>query len=368
MCKTKMARVVRHTAFMSSASRQLLLRATSWRPEVPEKACLIVAHHYGDHSGKLEQYAGVLASSGIAVVSADYQGWGESESFVQFMEDKPSRQSNYYIKSEEQLVADFDKLVTRVMQFYTVKGADIRYSLQKMLKDKINPWDPEPPIASKVPIFVLGHGMGAPVVARYMADRVEPDRAKAEAVRGCILAAPWIGHCPKLSRASGNPILEEIMCRYFPDARTLTDEPEPSDMFDDVQEVVTWEKDPIIAKVPIPHGTCRVLSRISKQAQEIVPRIQHPTLVMCGGADTLCPSSVGQEVLARLGTPEEEKEFVEIPDSKHDLFKSSTITGTMAVQYLGHWLMEKRRGFDPAEDPMQSYDDARRNEILARYA
>ena len=353
------ARVVKHTAFMSSASRQLLLRATSWRPEKPEQACLVVAHHIGDHGGNIERYAGVLAASGIAVVSADCQGWGESESYRQFQSGAVGVNTNYYIKSEDQLVADFDKLVSRVMQFYTVKGADPRFPLSKILHEKLNPWDPEPPIASQVPIFVMGHGMGAPVVARYLADRVACDRHKQAAVKGAILAAPWIGHCPELSSAEAlSSTLSEFFCRYMPHTKQGTSEPDPSLMFEDVEEVLNWERDSVIAKSYIPHPTCRIISKISKQAKEILPSITTPALVMTGTNDPLCPHEVGEEVLSQLGS--EEKEIISIPDSKHDLFKSSALTGHMATEYLLQWIHEKRESFEDAEDPMAEMDDDKR--------
>ncbi|KAJ9452904.1 hypothetical protein DIPPA_27313 [Diplonema papillatum] len=46
---------------MLSASRKLLLQATSWRPvDAPEKAVLVCAHHYGgQHGGRLDELGGI---------------------------------------------------------------------------------------------------------------------------------------------------------------------------------------------------------------------------------------------------------------------------------------------------------------------
>ena len=361
MASKNPARVVRHNAFVSSASRQLLLRATSWRPDTPEKAVLVVAHHFGDHSGKLESYAGVLAASGIAVVGADCQGWGESESFASFTDKNAStkeKSSNYYIKSEDQLVADFDKLVSRVMQFYTVKGADPRFPLSRILKEKLNPWDSEAPIAPKIPVFVLGHGMGAPVVARYLADRVGPDHEKAAAVRGAVLVGPWIGYTPVLHGLLANPLVAEVVHRYFPHTKMFGKEPDPADLFEELEQVVAWERDSVIAKTELPPHTCRVLESIAKQANEVLKDVTLPTLVMRGQEDPLCPEVVAAAVLDHLGS--EDKELVEIPDTKHDVFKSSAMTGAMSVEFLCKWIKEKAEGFEAPSDPMSSMEDAKR--------
>ncbi|KAJ9458107.1 hypothetical protein DIPPA_28293 [Diplonema papillatum] len=359
--------VVRHEAFMLSASRKLLLQATSWRPvDVPEKAVLVCAHHYGQHGGRLDKLGGILAANGIALIAPDYQGWGRSESHLQYESVRMGTDVNYAIKSEEQLVADFDKFTTRVMQFYTIRKPDPRYPLTRILKEKTNPWDPEPPIAPKIPIFVLGHGLGAPVVARFVADRVEPDHEKKAGLGGMVLAAPWIGHTPVLSNLSQWRFLEELAHKYVPYTKVLGAEPDPSTLFEDLEEVVAWEQDPIVTKCALSPATVRIIQTISRQANEVLESITVPTFVMAGAADVLSPPEVSAAVVEKLGSAE--KDLIMVPDSKHDLFRSSEGTAHFAMAALVDWISEKTQEFIPPPDPFVAMDEERRSELERRYA
>eukprot|EP01063_Lacrimia_lanifica_P012053 TRINITY_DN1867_c1_g3_i1.p1 TRINITY_DN1867_c1_g3~~TRINITY_DN1867_c1_g3_i1.p1 ORF type:complete len:394 (+),score=154.63 TRINITY_DN1867_c1_g3_i1:71-1183(+) len=362
------AAVLRQDAFFSSASRKLLLQARAWRPQdKPERAALVWSHHFGDHSGRLDFIGGTLASNGITLIAHDTQGWGRSENFLMYKENRASyHDSHYTIQSEDQMVADFDKLTTKVMQFYTAKGGDTRYPLSRMLRDKLNPWDPEPPIAPKIPIFVAGHGMGAPVVARYVVDRAQPDFDKNHAVKAVLLAQPWIGHLPTISLVQRQRLVKEMMLRYLPYSKTLGKEPDPTAMFEDLEEVVKWEQDAEITKTAIPPHTVAVLERISKQAKEILPSIAKPTVVMAGTADPLCPMDVCEAVHEGL-TGTAEKALVDIPDAKHDIFRSSGATGQRAVIVMTEYILEMLEEWVPPQDPWADMEEARRTEILKRF-
>eukprot|EP01059_Diplonema_ambulator_P004835 TRINITY_DN14576_c0_g2_i1.p1 TRINITY_DN14576_c0_g2~~TRINITY_DN14576_c0_g2_i1.p1 ORF type:complete len:380 (+),score=115.31 TRINITY_DN14576_c0_g2_i1:33-1142(+) len=359
-------RVVKNEAFFSSASRKLLLQAMSWRPaDAPEKAVLVLSHHYGDYTERLDRLGGFLAANGVALVAHDTQGWGRSESVLQYTEKSVMADHTYGLRSTDQLVADFDKLVTRVMQFYTVKGADSRYPLSKILKEKLNPWDPEPPIAPKIPVFVLGHGMGGPIVARFVADRVEPDHEKKAALGGCVLVAPWIGHTPPLSGYSGYRLVEEVMQKYFPYNKVMGLEPDPSLMFEDVDEVVAWETDTTIAKAALPPVTVAALNKISKEADAVLGSITVPVLVMTGEKDDLCPSFVGDQVVGKLAS--ENKTILDIPNAKHDVFKTDGQTGHFTQTVLLRWMDEFIPDYQVPPDPLVRMQDERRREILSRY-
>eukprot|EP00662_Eupelagonemidae_sp_cell21_P034211 gene34211-19219_t len=140
MASAGAARVLRHHAYFYSANRKLLLSARSWRPmESREGAAVVLSHHIGDHSGRLNRLGGTLASNGIALYA-----------FVACFRKNHGIDTigaNYAVRSDKQVVADYDKFVTKVMQFYTVKGADPAFDLSRVIGEKRKPWDPEAPIA-----------------------------------------------------------------------------------------------------------------------------------------------------------------------------------------------------------------------------
>ena len=349
-------RIARNNAFFLSAARKLNLSASSWRPlDKPEEAILVVANHYASHCDRMERFGGVLASNGITLVTYDMQGWGGSDSYARYIERHNRADISYAIRSEEQMVADFDKLVTKIMQFYSVKGPDNRSQLEKMLREKKNPWDPELPIAPKLPIFVLGHGIGAAIVARYLVDRVQPDSDKRHAVLGSIFAAPWIGELPQISQLQKYSLLRIIAEKYAPLTRVLSSEPNPSDLYEDVSEVIAWDKDPILTKAGIPPVTVRTFERLCKQSNAIIDKVATPSLILTGEKDPLCASSEGNRIADLL--PNKDKLVIDIPESRHDLFLSNPDTANFAQGTVVNWILERAAEYVAPEDPLLTMED-----------
>eukprot|EP01062_Namystynia_karyoxenos_P059951 TRINITY_DN51387_c0_g1_i1.p1 TRINITY_DN51387_c0_g1~~TRINITY_DN51387_c0_g1_i1.p1 ORF type:complete len:401 (+),score=129.45 TRINITY_DN51387_c0_g1_i1:76-1203(+) len=363
------ARVVAHDAFFYSASRKLLLQARSWRPQdEPEIAAVVLSHHVGDHCNRLHRLGATLAANRIALYASDQQGWGKSEAFYSFEEKRAlGGYSGYYaVKSAEQTVADHDKLLTRVMQFYTVKGCDPRFKLERMLKEKRNPWDPEPPIAPCIPVFSMGHGMGAAVATRYTGERAMQDPDKKRGLGGLILVAPWVGSTPDLWRFDNLGVVSNFIVEQWPLLRMVTLEVDPTELVSDLEEVLAWERDQMITKLPLPVCTTQILKKLSTQAMAALQDVQCPLLVMQGGDDPLSPVSAAERVVESC--PTSDKDLHLIPDARHDIFRDSELTGQNAMRALVRWVQERAAGYEAPPSPLALMDDEKRVEIEMAYA
>lgn len=122
------------------------LAVRTW-PNLDADWLAVIAHGYGEHSGRYAHVAEALVGAGALVVAADHVGHGRSE-------------------GERALIADYDGVVADL-------GATVSSA------------------ASDLPTVLVGHGEGGLVAARY---------AQSNPVAALVLSAPVLGTWEGLDR------------------------------------------------------------------------------------------------------------------------------------------------------------------------
>src|SRR5690348_11067943 len=104
-----------------------------WRPAGDPTAVVVIAHGYGEHSGRYGRVGPELARRGYAVYMLDHRGHGQSSG------------ERWLVRSFQEYVADLDRFMGRVREREPGR-----------------------------PLFLLGHSMGGTLAALYTLDR-RPD-------------------------------------------------------------------------------------------------------------------------------------------------------------------------------------------------
>lgn len=158
-----------------------------------------------------------------------------------------------------------------------------------------------------LPLFVLGHSMGAAVVLAAEAD----DSLRAD---GLILAAPGVwGDCalPLPLRMSAN------IAALFAPGKTLTGERAQRQATDNIEVLRKMAADPLVIKetrVDAILGVVRAMGEGFSSAEAVGA----DALVLYGAKDEIIPPAVMEDVAARLGG---QTEVIRYPDGWHLLFR-----------------------------------------------
>ena len=229
----------------------LALLHRGWVPERVERQLLLV-HGFGEHSARYDVMGEWFASRGWAVHAYDHRGHGRSEGH-----------RNY--------VARFDEY-----------GADLRAFCERLR-----------PEAEGQPRFLVGHSMGALVVAWTLV-------RGGLSVDAAALSGGAFEVAPELSRVK--TAAATLLARVLPKVRT---DPgfRASDLSRDPEVVRRYEADPLVDT-----GMTLSLAAAMFAAQREVAgqgaRVEVPLLGLHGGDDPICPASGTQAFLAGVTTPE----------------------------------------------------------------
>lgn len=206
-----------------------------WRPSGDARAAMLLVHGMGEHSGRYEHVGAAFAAAGIDVLAHDQRGYGASGGERGHVDD-----FDHFLADVELLVAD-------------------RRSVGS-------------------PVVLMGHSLGGLVSATYLvSDRPQPDLG--------VLSAPALAaDVPGWQRIAA-PTLGTIVPKLkIPadfDGEVLSRDPE-------VQRA--YEHDPL----RVPHSTARLGREIfsaMKETRSSIDRLDVPTYVLHGSADTLVPPS-----------------------------------------------------------------------------
>lgn len=222
-------------SFQTNDGLQLFTR--QWTPPDAPKACLILTHGYGEHSGRYEAFARVLVEQGIALYTYDLRGHGES----------PGKRG--YIRDFNQLLNDLDGLVEHV----------------------------RPEIGNR-PLFYMGHSMGGLVLARYTQTR--PLEAEGLIFSGSLLAIDP-GISPMLIALAG---VLGTLTPWLPVARV-----ESEKLARDPAVPAAYDNDPLVYHGSILARTGAQLQKAVKQATAQMDAIRLPIYIFHGAEDRLAP-------------------------------------------------------------------------------
>lgn len=231
------------------------LAVTYWIAPTPHYV-LLLAHGYGEHSGRYEHVAARLIDHGAAVYAPDHFGHGRSG-------------------GEPALVEDIDDLV-----------ADI-HRVRNLLADK----------HPNLPVVLLGHSMGALVATRYAQEH--------GAELTALVLSAFIG---------GNPDIERLL-KIDPMPEVPLD---PVLLSRDPEVAVAYARDPRVWQGSFKRASLKAIFQSIGTIQGGPSIGSLPTLWLHGEEDALAPVTLASEVLKCLdGTALEAKIYA---GARHEVF------------------------------------------------
>jgi alpha-beta hydrolase superfamily lysophospholipase len=221
----------------------------AWLPATGARAVVVIAHGASEHSDRYEHVAARLVGEGYAVYAIEHRGHGRSEG------------RRALIDRIDNAVADLDALVLRA-------AAD----------------------RPGVPLFLLGHSMGATVSLRYAL-------AHQDRLSGLILSGA-------LAALEPPPLPQQLVIRALsavaPGLRVV---PIDANLVSrDPAVVKAYVEDPRVYHGKLPARTVAELADAIASFPDHVATITIPTLVMYGTADRLCPTAGSRMLEHRLGS------------------------------------------------------------------
>jgi alpha-beta hydrolase superfamily lysophospholipase len=244
-----------------------------WEVENP-KARILIVHGISEHSGRYEHVGSWLAERGFSVESFDLIGCGATG----------GRRAD---------VDDWTKLLDQVQSHLV------------------------PMIESPLPTVLLGHSMGGLLAAEYMeSERPQPDLA--------VLSAPGLAGGAAWQRTSAkllSPIIGKAAIPSGIKGEDLSRDPAVGE---------TYFADPLVytkATVRFGHAMFEAMDRTTQN----VWRIETPTLVIHGAADSIVPTQ-SSEVFLSVDAVERRT----YPDLRHELFNEPE--GHQIVDEVAEWL------------------------------
>jgi acylglycerol lipase len=238
---------VRATGSLDGAGAVALF-TQCWLPDdaTTVRGTVVIAHGLGEHSDRYDHVAGRLTDEGLAVSAVDHRGHGRS-------------QGPRAVIETDAVVADVDQLVRRAA------GA-----------------------RPDVPLFLLGHSLGAMIAVAYAL-------AHGERLDGLILSGP-------LAAVDASPALAAVgrlVSVLAPRAPTIA--LDPALVSRDGAVVAAYRADPLVHHGRIPARTAAQISETVRGFPDAVGAITVPTLIVYGTADGLCPPRGSVMLSERIG-------------------------------------------------------------------
>lgn len=220
----------------------------AWLPPGPCRGVVVIAHGAGEHSGRYRHVAERLVRDGYAVYALDHRGHGRSagpRAFIDRMDDA---------------VADLDALVLRAAGEHP-----------------------------GLPVFLLGHSMGATVSLCYaLRHRDRLDALVLSAPLAALEAASPLVRLAARTLSAVTPRLPVIAV----DSSLVSRDP---------AVVQAYNADPLVHHGKLPARTVAELGAAIESFPSRAPEITVPTLILYGAADTLCPTEGSVMLGRRIG-------------------------------------------------------------------
>ncbi len=279
------------TGFFRGARGRRIFWQT-WSPERDPEAAIVLVHGASEHSDRYRHVASGLVQDGYAVYALDYRGHGRSEG------------ARAVIDSLDNAAADLDQLVLEARQRY-----------------------------GGVPVYMLGHSMGATVALAYA---IKHQEWLAGLILSGALAA--LEAAPGPMRLAGR--LLSAVAPSFPlvtiDATLVSRDPDV---------VSAYVSDPLVHHGKLPARTVAELATAIERFPAAVGAITVPTLILYGTADELCPPAGSQMLGERIGAAD--KTIKAYDGLYHEILNEPERDQVMAD--IRGWLSERvRTGTEPS--------------------
>ena len=253
-----------HSQYKWKAKDGKVLFAQKWDAGKNTRAAMLLVHGLGEHSSRYASWAGKLNNEGIAVLSFDFRGHGQTPG-------KPGQ------------ISDYTKLLD-----------DVELLLQQGKKE-----------FPGLPLLLYGHSMGGNLVANYVINN-NTDLA------GVILTSPWfeISNLPPKIKLSGALFLSKIMPWLIANSDI-----KPEYISRELREVHLYKNDKLIhGKISL--GLFSQAFEKGKVAKRSIYKINAPLLVMHGSSDQVTSCQATREFIRNAS---EKTTYIEWEGCYHEL-------------------------------------------------
>jgi acylglycerol lipase len=216
----------------------------AWLPELPDaapKAVVVVAHGFGEYSGRYQNLVDTLVPSGYAMYAPDHRGHGRSDGH------------RALIDKYTYLLDDLDRVFARAAADYP-----------------------------GLPVFLLGHSMGGNIA-------LGSALAHQERLTGLILSGPAI-------TTDGIPKPLQMLARTLGKIapKAPTQKLSSAGVSSDPTVVAAYDADPLVFHGKMPAGTASALITTSLEFPKRLSSLRIPLLVVHGSADKLVSVESGK--------------------------------------------------------------------------
>lgn len=255
-----------------------------WLPDDEPKAAVVLAHGYGEHSGRYGNLVERLVPHGYAVHALDHRGHGRSEG------------PRGHVGRFAELVADLHALRVRVEEAHRGK-----------------------------PVFVLGHSLGGLITVRYLLGH-------SAGLAGAVLSSPALALAEEPSRFLQG--LGRMLSAIAP-RTSFQGNVRPELLSRDPEVGRRYAADPLVHR----RASARFFQELTwamRNADERAPEIMLPILILQAGSDGLVRAEATRRFAERVGSTL--KEVHVYPELFHEIFNELEPDRGRVLDDLERWL------------------------------
>lgn len=242
---------MQHSVGSFMGQQNVTIFTQQWLPEGAPRAVIVIAHGYGEHSGRYVHVAAHLVQHGYAVCALDHRGHGQSGG--------PRTQ----IRDMREFVADLRTFIEQVRAAHP-----------------------------DLPLVLYGHSMGSQIALLYAGQY--QDELAGLITTGTALAS---GNHPLLVAAvkllGGLPFNGRILPQI--PASAISRDPDV---------VQAYVDDPLVDSRPVRLDMAAALARGLERAGRVLPELRVPYLALHGGGDLITLPVAARIVEQRSGSPD----------------------------------------------------------------
>lgn len=242
------------------------LAAHVWLAPSPA-AVIALLHGIGEHGGRYRRFAAAANASGIALVTADLRGHGQSPG------------DRAYVDRFDDYLLDADAIVARARE-----------------------------LAEGRPLFLMGHSMGGAIALRWLSQHGDATGD----IAGVILSSAALKIGPDVPRLL--VALAPLLSRLAPKLRAGAID--PGLISTQPEEVAAYRDDPLVCHQPPPARTGAELLKVIDANRRAIPALRHPLYLFHGDADRLTDPGGSRDTLAAWGSAD--KTLRVWPGSRHE--------------------------------------------------
>jgi acylglycerol lipase len=275
---------MRHFEESFSGQAGLSIHLQSWLPEGDPHTVVVIAHGFGEHSGRYANVVNALVPAGYAVYVPDHRGHGKSDGH------------RALIDRHEYLLDDLDKVFATAAERHP-----------------------------GLPTFLIGHSMGGNIALASALRRQSH-------LQGLVLSGPLVTN-------EGIPgllvLLAPLLGKIAP--KLGTKQLDAGGVSRDAAVVAAYAADPLVFHGKVPAGTGAALIATCKEFPLRLPSLRIPLMVVHGSADTLVPVGNGRAAHRLAGSSDKTLKIYD--ELFHEVFNEpehATVIGDVLAWLEAH--------------------------------